>query len=337
MVLLTYMMEPEFRARQHAVIDETFFMFFMLIQLVLVVILTPAYVAGSIADEKDRKTIEFMLATDLRNREIVFSKLLSRLGNMGLLLLTGLPILSILQFIGGVDPDLMLAGFAAIALSMIGIGSLSILLSTLFKRPRDAISLTYLVMIAYGALATIGFALQMMSFWLLNVPLWFGASAPTLSDGINMLNAGNPIVAVVKLSQAIGGRGRGGNLSAVLPGLLESYAWFHLSIAAIAITWSILRLRTISLAQTTAGTTAKLRLVSTLASAVSNAPMLWKELFIEGQIKLNWLIWCAILVLVLLTLGSGLWVVGWNVYEEFQSAAAWLFAIRRFGNGSALR
>ena len=34
--------------------------------------LTPAYVAGAISEEKDRKTLEFLLATDLRNREIGF-------------------------------------------------------------------------------------------------------------------------------------------------------------------------------------------------------------------------------------------------------------------------
>lgn len=316
MVLITWLTEQEFRVRQHAVIAETFFMVFMLVQLILVVVLTPAYVAGSIADEKDRKTIEFMLATDLRNREIVFSKLLSRLGNMSLLLITGLPILSILQFIGGVDPDLMLAGFAAIALTMLGIGSLSILLSTLFKRPRDAISLTYLVMISYGALATCGFALQVVSFWGMGIPIWFGDGAWTIGDVMRMLNAGNPIIAIFQLGQAIGGRGRG-SLSTVLPGLLEQYAWFHLTVAAIAVTWSIVRLRTISLAQTTAGTTAKVRWWQRLRPAVSDSPMLWKEVFIEGQIKLNWLIWCAIAVLVFLTLGTGFWVLGYNIYEEF--------------------
>ena len=92
-----------------AVLAQTFFITFMLVQLAIVMLLTPAYVAGAIAEEKDRKTLEFMLATDLRNREIVLSKLLSRLANMTLLLLTGLPILSMLQFIGGVDPQPLLA------------------------------------------------------------------------------------------------------------------------------------------------------------------------------------------------------------------------------------
>ncbi len=60
--------------RQVSYLALQFFEAFMLVQLVLVTVLTPAFVAGSIAEEKDRKTMEFLLATDLRNREIVLSK-----------------------------------------------------------------------------------------------------------------------------------------------------------------------------------------------------------------------------------------------------------------------
>src|SRR5207302_11017958 len=92
-------------------IGITFFSSFTVVQLIAVFLLTPSYVAGSIAEEKERKTLEFLLATDLRNREIVLSKFSSRLCNMLLFILTGLPILSALQFMGGVDPDLVVASF----------------------------------------------------------------------------------------------------------------------------------------------------------------------------------------------------------------------------------
>ena len=75
-------MNEGMQRRAMAVLAESFFFFFMILQLAIVVLLTPAYVAGAIADEKDRKTMEFILATDLRDREIIFSKLLSRLANM---------------------------------------------------------------------------------------------------------------------------------------------------------------------------------------------------------------------------------------------------------------
>src|SRR5438094_417338 len=79
---------------------------------------TAAYTAGAISEEKEHRTLEYLLATDLRNREIVLGKLASRLANLALLVVAGLPVLSLLQFLGGVDPDLMLATFALTGLTM---------------------------------------------------------------------------------------------------------------------------------------------------------------------------------------------------------------------------
>src|SRR5262245_17811533 len=49
---------------------EAFFCTFVGVQFGAVLLLTPAYFAGAIAEEKDRKTLEFLLATDLHSREI---------------------------------------------------------------------------------------------------------------------------------------------------------------------------------------------------------------------------------------------------------------------------
>ena len=97
-------------SREIANFAESFFYGFMYIQFLAVLFLTPAFTAGAVAEEKERRTLEFLLATDLRNREIVLSKLAARTGNLMLVVLTGLPILSLTQFLGGIDPGLMLAG-----------------------------------------------------------------------------------------------------------------------------------------------------------------------------------------------------------------------------------
>ena len=310
---------------QMAQLAQAFFFTFVLLQLAMVVMLTPAYVAGAISEEKDRKTLEFLLATDLRNREIILSKLLSRLANMTLLLLTGLPILSILQFVGGVDPQLMLAGFAAIALTMLGLASFSILLSTLLQKPRDAISLTYLSLIAYLGLASVSLGMERSGAPFMNEPIWFGEAAPTLRDASNVLNAGNPIAAVTDVIMAIEGRNRTRGLTSLaarLPDILTRYAWFHLSLALVCILWSIARVRAIALKQTGGGTTAKVRWWQRFRPSVGDHPMFWKEFYIEGRIKLNWLNWLAVIVLVLLSLGSGVLVLGvslWDVLNGFRN------------------
>jgi len=72
--------------------------------------------------------------TDLRNREIVLSKLLSRFAHLTLFLFTGVPILSLLQFLAA-SIQLVIAGFGFTAVTMVGIGGMSILNSVIYKRP----------------------------------------------------------------------------------------------------------------------------------------------------------------------------------------------------------
>jgi ABC-type transport system involved in multi-copper enzyme maturation permease subunit len=341
--------------QQAARMSENFFSMFMIVQLALVVLLTPSYVAGAISEEKDRKTMEFMLATDLHNREIVLSKLLSRLSNMTLFLLTGLPILSVLQFLGGVDVQLMFAGFLGTGLTMLGIGSVSILFSTLFQKPRDSIGVTYLVIITYIALGTTAFGMTMGRHPLMAETIWWGDNAPTLGDVSGWFNAGNPLSAVLEIAMAISGaaRGRPGlaagpvTLATVLPDLLVRYSWFHVPLAIFCILWSIARLRAVALkhserkTQTLGSVIARLRGIVSKKPAegsvpvapapswwdrfrepVGEAPMLWKEIHIEGQSGRSWIAMIAGGLLALLTIGSGLLVLGQYLWSQMLGGGA---------------
>src|SRR5439155_2266216 len=82
-------------------------------------------------------------------------KLCSRLANLAVFLLTGLPILSFMQFLGGIDPNLVVSGYVATGLTALGLAGVSILASTYCKRPRDAIAVSYLGVFAYYAVSTL--------------------------------------------------------------------------------------------------------------------------------------------------------------------------------------
>src|SRR5438132_196158 len=56
-------------ARDVADFAGSFFYAFAGLQLAVVLLLTPAYTAGALAEEKERGTLEALLATDLRSRE----------------------------------------------------------------------------------------------------------------------------------------------------------------------------------------------------------------------------------------------------------------------------
>lgn len=66
-------------------------------------ILSPLFVAGAIVEETERRTLEFLLATDLSPREIILGKLWPRLLLVFGVVLVGWPVLAATQFWGGVD------------------------------------------------------------------------------------------------------------------------------------------------------------------------------------------------------------------------------------------
>jgi ABC-type transport system involved in multi-copper enzyme maturation permease subunit len=285
-------MTPEQQAGRLA---QNYFETFMVIQILAVMLLTPAYVAGSVADEKVKKTLEFLLATDLRNREIVLSKLLSRLANLTLFVLTGLPILSLIMFLGGVDPNLVLAGFAATALTMAGLGGLSILNSVSFKRPRDAVTMTYMALVAYLALSFLAEAYFARSIYTTTV--LFGTSL-TVGDFVHAFNSGNIFLSLPRVSDAA----RLGTLATEVPILLKSYGLFHGIIFVSGTILAVLRLRRVALKQMY-GKTRKSSVRTSLFGrpAVGNQPMLWKEFFVEGGFRFNIL---AAVILALLLIGT---------------------------------
>src|SRR5262249_7488302 len=158
-------------------------------------------------DEKERKTLEFLLATDLGNREIVLGKLVARLANLTMLVLVGLPILSLIQFFGGIDPNFLLVSFAALGLTIASLASLGILSSVLLRRSRDAIVLTYLVIAAYVTLSA-GSRWVFLFPKIANYTLTLGWLEVTPGDLAELFGAGNLPVAIYKLGRAWD-RGRG--------------------------------------------------------------------------------------------------------------------------------
>ena len=112
-------------------------------QSIALLVLTPALVAGVIADERQRKTLDYLLASALTRPEIVLGKLFARLTHLGVFLAIGLPIMAITTFFGGIDPNVIILFFVASASVAIFLGALSIAVSSTVLKPRDAISIAY--------------------------------------------------------------------------------------------------------------------------------------------------------------------------------------------------
>jgi ABC-type transport system involved in multi-copper enzyme maturation permease subunit len=132
-------------------------------ELFAVLILTPTLVAPVIADEKQRKTLHYLLASRLSSAEIVLGKLMARLLSLGVFLAIALPIISLLTLFGGVDPQLVLVSFAGIASVAVFVASLSIWVSTNSRRVRDAVLGTYLLVLGWLTVPWMVESLRFMS------------------------------------------------------------------------------------------------------------------------------------------------------------------------------
>jgi ABC-type transport system involved in multi-copper enzyme maturation permease subunit len=262
---------------QISAFNDSFFQMFMAVQYLVIVLLTPGITAGAVAEEKDRKTLEYLLATDLRNHEIVFGKLVSRLAYLTLILFTGLPVLSLLQLLGGVDPQMLLAGFVATAMTMLSLAGLSIFNSVYATKPRTAIILTYIQAAAYFGVTTC------------SLLLWSPGGLPRWAEWVC---AGNPYVALKSL-QAVVLRSAvpaaGGTLVSGLPDILLGYVVFHLAVTVVCLVGSLVGLRLWARWQAS-GRTRKayvIALTQRRLPRVSARPMMWKELHAEPLIRLG--------------------------------------------------
>lgn len=271
--------------RELAKLAEQYFIAFSIAQFCAVALLTPAYVAGAIAEEKEKKTLEFLLATDLENREIIFGKLVSRLGNLALFILTGLPVLSLMQFFGGIDPGLLLASFAATGITAVSLAGLSILNSVLRRRARDAIILTYLAAIGYLVATGATQLLKVTIGFYYGGLYWAGIDWGTVFD---WFHAGNPIFGVYAIGMTVE---RGGPLDIVIADELKRYAIFHGIVALVSITWAVMRLRAVALGAAAVIAVKRRRFVAKIRRRrpIGLKPMNWKELWIEGRLRIGWL------------------------------------------------
>lgn len=119
----------------------------LLLQMVALLILTPAYLASAFTEDKERKTIQFFFVTDLRNHELVLGRLLGRLTLLGTILLVGLPFIALYTSWGPVDHLLVFFGVAAALLAMLSTGSISILCSILCPNTLVAVVSSYALVI----------------------------------------------------------------------------------------------------------------------------------------------------------------------------------------------
>ena len=262
---------------------EQVFYFFLFSHFAFSALFTPGYVASALTEEKERNTLEALMATDLSSREIVLSKLAVRLANLGTMLLTGLPILAMLQVMGGIDPDFTIVGYVAILFFTITLACLAISNSVRCRRTRDAIMATYLEL---GAYLTLTVAVTFVArLWLPPLFLDLGYFGFDVGSVVDLISYGNPILGLVRIVEFVA---TGGQLSHILGNVLGEFIAFHLVVSVLLTADAVRRFRSAFRKQTYGQLAKDSNRVWRLRPTLGNWPLLWKEVFTETQGRKSW-------------------------------------------------
>jgi ABC-type transport system involved in multi-copper enzyme maturation permease subunit len=133
---------------------ENTFLVFALVQLLTVIVLIPPLFGGAIADEKQSKTLHYLMASQLSSGEIVADKMLGRLPHLAVFLAMGLPIVSILGLVGGVPAGYVTVAFVGTASTAACTAALTVLVSTLARRVRQSVLSAYILVFGWLIIPT---------------------------------------------------------------------------------------------------------------------------------------------------------------------------------------
>ena len=128
---------------QSARFGRGFALTFVLAQLGIMMLLTPAYAAGGISEEKEKKTLVYLLASDLTSREILMGKFAGRLVFLLGIMFAGLPILSMTTLYGGVSINFLLMSYLLTAATVTLLAAISAAAAMVADTYRGALFRAY--------------------------------------------------------------------------------------------------------------------------------------------------------------------------------------------------
>jgi len=274
--------------------------------LACVLLLSPAVLAGTFASDSQLGTIGLLLSTRVSAGEIVFSRFLSRLCQVGIVTAAGLPGICLLAAYAGTDLKSLAVLLLLTTAVACGCGGIAMSFSVLFKRGRDALIGTY----AFGLA-------------LLFLPMMVAARMPGAaalwSETLNPFLSLRPLIGF--------GQSR--------PAWWAILFWFGLAVSSVFLTSGMLRptyMRRV-------GGSSSLARRRRSVPPMSDCPILWKELYIESDKDYGRVVRVLGRLFLFLMLGSSallltlfLWSRGNRqspevVEEILQSSAVWLASL----------
>ncbi len=132
-------------------VGATVFAAMAIAQLVLICIFTPAMAAGAISGERERQTLDALLVSRMSDVSITIGKLAASLGYSFLLVLTALPLFSVVFLFGGVDLGQLWVAEVLTVFTAASLAAVSLFWSALFRRSLVSTVASYMSAFALTA------------------------------------------------------------------------------------------------------------------------------------------------------------------------------------------
>ena len=121
----------------------------LIIQIFLILFITPAFTATTINGEKERQTFDLLLCSRLSPFSLISGKLLAGMMNALLLIAASLPVFSLVFFFGGVSPLQATQALAVSIVTALVAATLGVFCSAIFQRPAVSTAITYMLVLLW--------------------------------------------------------------------------------------------------------------------------------------------------------------------------------------------
>ena len=117
--------------------------FMAVMQFGLISLIAPALTAGAISGEREKQTLDILMSTTLRHGSIITGKLFASLSHIILLIISSIPIFSIIFLYGLIGVKELVQLFAFYVVIAVTLGSIGLFFSTFIKKSTAANVLSY--------------------------------------------------------------------------------------------------------------------------------------------------------------------------------------------------
>ena len=144
---------------QGATVGAATFLTVSYTQLTLLLILVPVFSAGALTIEKEQRTLGALITSLLRPIEIWNGKFSASLLFVGLLLVTGLPVMALALSLGGIGPiELLVSVFSTIVI-VATVAAMGLYFSATFRRSIHSTAVAYGAVIVLSVVTLVVFLL----------------------------------------------------------------------------------------------------------------------------------------------------------------------------------